>query len=271
MKKIAILLIGCFFFLTSCEETESPIYDQVNGQTLVSFNRINTSSVGVLPGQTVTTSVQLSVSKLSSSARTVAISIDDSSSSAAENYSIPASVTIPADSYFTTFDVTVTDNSLELTPSTIVIKLDSVDDGGAVTTNTHTISAFELAPLTGSYLIEQTSALIDGPTLSTGTVVEVSFVSSTRRSFMTSNYPNYCSTANEFVFDLVGGITGDIVVPAQNSNCPCTSGTNWFGPAGGTNSTYDLNDDSVFFITFADDVQEDCGAVADTTYKFTKQ
>lgn len=270
MKKFAILLIGALFILSSCEETESPIYDQGSQQTLVSFGSTS-SSVGLLPGQSTTTTIELNVSRQSSVERTVTISVAEASTSGVENYSLPATVTIPANSYFATFEVAITDGSLELTPSTIIINLDSIDDGGNTTTDTHTISAFELAPLTGSYLIEQVSAEIDGPTLSTGTVVEVSYVSSTQRSFETANYPNYCSTPNTFTFDLVGGITGDIVVPVQDSNCPCSSGANWFGPAIGTNATYDLNDDAVFFVTFADDVQADCGPVQDTTYRFTKQ
>ncbi|MEM6720492.1 MAG: hypothetical protein AAF611_14290 [Bacteroidota bacterium] len=273
MKKFAILFIGALFILSSCEETEAPIYDQGSQQALVSWES-NTSSVGVLPGQSVTTTIEINVSRQSSSDRIVNLSISDASTSGAENYSVPATVTIPANTYFASFDVTITDGSLDLTPTTIVINLDDVEEGGNTTTNTHTISAFELAPLTGTYLIEQVSAEIDGPTLATGTEVEVSFVSTTRRSFDTANYPNYCSTPNTFTFDLVpdaSGVAGEIVVPAQNSNCPCSSGANWFGPANGTNSTYDLNDDSVFFITFADDVQEDCGPVADTTYRFTKQ
>ncbi|AXG67903.1 hypothetical protein KORDIASMS9_00085 [Kordia sp. SMS9] len=271
MKKFAILFIGALFLLTSCEETESPIYDQGSQQTLVSWGSPSTS-VGVFPGQTVNTTIEINASRQSTVERTVTISVsEESSSAAAENYIIPTSFTIPANTYFASFDVTITDASLGLTPSTIVLNLDTVDDGGNTTTNIHTISAFELAPLTGEYLIEQTSALIDGPTLATGTVVEVNYVSSTQRSFDTANYPNYCSTPNTFTFDLVGGVTGEIVVPVQNSNCPCSSGANWFGPADGPNETYDLNDDSVFFVTFADDVQEDCGAVADTTYRFTKQ
>lgn len=270
MKKFAILFIGALFILTSCEETESPIYDQGSQQTLVSWASASTS-VGVLPGQTVSTMVEINASRQSTSDRTVTISVSEDSSSGAENYVIPTSITIPANTYFASFEVSITDSSLGLIPSTIILNLDTVDDGGNTTTNIHTISAFELAPLTGEYLIEQTSALIDGPTLSDGTVVEVNYVSSTQRSFDTANYPAYCSTPNTFTFDLVGGVTGDIVVPVQNSNCPCASGANWFGPANGPNETYDLNDDAVFFVTFADDVQEDCGPVADTTYRFTKQ
>lgn len=270
MKKFAILFIGALFFLTSCEETESPIYDQGSQQALVSWGS-NTSSVGVLPGQTVTTTIDINVSRQSSSDRTVTISISDDTTSDAANYIVPATVVIPANTYFSSFDVTITDSTLELTPATVVITLDSVDEGGNTTTNTHTISAFELAPLTGEYLIEQVSAEIDGPTLATGTVVDVSYVSATQRSFPTTNYPNYCTPEMDFVFNLVGGITGEIVVPTQNSVCSCGDPSNWFGPADGANETYDLNDDSVFFVTFADDVQENCGPVADTTYRFTKQ
>jgi len=120
----------------------------------------------------------------------------------------------------------------------------------------------------GDYLIEQISAEVDGPTLSTGTVVSVEIgETSTARVFQTANYPNYCATLRPFVLDL---ICGTITVPSQNSGCACGDGADWFTDPEVPN-TYDISDDSVFEITFTDDAQSNCSSPAQTTYRFTKQ
>ena len=120
----------------------------------------------------------------------------------------------------------------------------------------------------GDYLIEQTTAYVDGPTLSDGTVVSLVIGStSVERIFQTANYALYCSTLAPFTINFV---CGEIAVPNQNSNCVCADGGDWFtDPI--VRSTYDANDDSVFEVTFTDDTQSDCGSPVQTTYRFTKQ
>ena len=121
---------------------------------------------------------------------------------------------------------------------------------------------------TGMYLLEEITEYVDGPTFDDGSIVEVTEGDTpTERLFFTANYPDYCSTLNDFVFQFV---CGEIVVPFQESNCVCADGTDFFGPAE-VPSNYDPADDSVFFITFSNDTQSDCGAPQDTTYKLTKQ
>ncbi len=120
----------------------------------------------------------------------------------------------------------------------------------------------------GNYLIEQTTPYVDGPTLSDGTVVTlVVGTTSVERVFQTANYAAYCSTLAPFKFNLE---CGKVSIPNQSSNCVCASGDDWFtDPL--VKSTYDINDDSVFEITFTDDAQSDCGSPTQTTYRFTKQ
>ncbi|WP_299677344.1 hypothetical protein [uncultured Dokdonia sp.] len=120
----------------------------------------------------------------------------------------------------------------------------------------------------GNYLIEEITPYVDGPTFADGTVVEVSVGNTdTERLFFTPNYPDYCSTPNDFNFLFV---CGEIIVPIQESNCACNTGADFFGPTD-TPENYDANDDSVFFVTFENDVQSDCAPPEITTYKFTKQ
>ena len=120
----------------------------------------------------------------------------------------------------------------------------------------------------GDYLIEEITPYVDGPTFADGSVVEVTVGNTdTERVFFTTNYPDYCSTLNDFVLLFV---CGEIIIPTQESNCACSSGAGFFGPTDSP-ANYDANDDSVFFISFLNDVESDCAPPEVTTYKFTKQ
>ncbi len=120
----------------------------------------------------------------------------------------------------------------------------------------------------GNYLMEQITAEVDGFTLSSGTITTLTVGdTSVERVFDTFNYPTYCGTNNPFKFELV---CGEVVVPNQNSNCACGDGGDWFTDAT-VRSTYDINDDSVFEVTFTDDAQSNCSSPVQTTYRFTKQ
>jgi len=119
---------------------------------------------------------------------------------------------------------------------------------------------------TGDYLMEQISPYIDGPTLSDGAVVTLE-AEGTKRIFQTQNYPDYCGSFYPFTIDL---LCGEIAIPTQSNACVCGDGTDWFTDPE-TRETFDVEDDSVFIITFTDDTQSDCGAPAETTYQFTKQ
>lgn len=120
----------------------------------------------------------------------------------------------------------------------------------------------------GEYLLEEITPYVDGPTFADGSVVTVEIGDTdTERLFFTPNYPNYCSTPNDFVFQFV---CGEIVVPTQESNCACSSGADYFGPADVVEN-YDTSDDTEFFITFLNDTLSDCAPPAITTYKLTKQ
>lgn len=271
MKKILILFVAMIAF-TACDENENTTFDSQGGQTLAVFNS-SSSNLEVVIEETGSVDIEIGVTTVSSAARTVTVMVDEEASSAAtENYSFNSTVTIPAGEYTGTLTVDGVDVSVETAAETIVFKLASVD-GGIVSSSTHEVSIFQVCPVpdgvfSGMYLIEQTSALVDGPTLSTGTVVELKIVDALTREFDTQNYPDYCASFQAFQFKLV---CNELFVPTQNSVCACASGgTGWFSAAtmaGG----YDVNDDTEFFLTFTDDTESSCSAPVQTTYKFTKQ
>lgn len=278
MKNIIKLLTISILFVafTGCdEELDRTTFD--GDGTFLSFVSSNPSSVAINVDETMNVDLAISVSTLSNSDRTYTIDLDvDATTANMSNFTLPTSVTIPSGSYFGNFTMVVTDNDdLGSESKNIVFSLGGVDNV-SMDSNITSISIFEVCPVptsffTGMYLMEQVSAELDGPTLSTGTVVEVTVDESSdlRRTFETENFPDYCSgTFLPFVVDL---LCNEMVVPSQNNNCACADGTGYFGTAD-TNETYSLTDgDDVIFISFADDVLNDCGPTGTTTYRFTKQ
>lgn len=73
------------------------------------------------------------------------------------------------------------------------------------TYNAPLVCPLETSAFTGMYLIEQTSPYIYDPTLGDGTIIQLTAVDNTTRSFMTANYPFYCTSDNQFSFILVCG------------------------------------------------------------------
>jgi hypothetical protein len=265
MKKIFLFIAISCMFLTSCDETESDIYD--GSQTLVYFET-TAGVVQAIENGEGTITLRVGASTLSGSDRTVSLAANEESTALPADYILPASAIIPANEYFGEFTVTAVDTNLTDVAVTLIVDIISISRGGVASPTSLSLSLSEIVPFTGSYLLEQTSALIDGPTLSDGTTVLVTG-NGMERSFDTANYPNYCATPGPFNFLLL--TNGEIEKPIQDGLCTCGDGTDWFGPAGGANETYDINDDTEFLLTFADDRLENCGPVADTTYKLTKQ
>ena len=273
MKKYKILglLILTLALFSSCEENENKIWNR--SQSLVDFNT-NSASLPVTISGTGSVEIQFDCTASSSEDRTFQVKLNEDLTTAnSENFSFDTTVTIPANAYNATLVVNGVDTEgLTTDPKKIVI--DIVDnDSLLIGSESLEISIYMVCPVeatkfTGNYLMEQVSAEIDGPTLSDGAVVAISSVDATTRSFVTQTYPDYCGSFNKtFIFNLV---CNTIVVPTQDTTCSCGDPVGWF-TAAETPESYDANDDSEFLITFTDDAKTNCGAPAQTTYKFTKQ
>ena len=265
------VLLSSFF--VSCSVTEPAIYDGVNGQSLVYFG-IENSNLAIEIGGTGEVVIPINVSTLSTEDRTVSVELLDVSTADPVNYSYSPTVLIPAGEYSADLVISGTDITAETTPETLVFKISNFSGANAVLgSKNHEVSVFQFCPIpqdkfVGNYLIEETTPFVDGPTLSNNTVVAVQFVSQTQRKFSTKNYPNYCQPFMTFNFNLV---CNEVIVPnGQRSTCGCTAAGLFFGPSI-ISSTYNVSDDSIFYITFSNDNTENCGPVSQTTYKFTKQ
>lgn len=143
MKKLSIILfLFCSAVLVSCEE-ELLVYDNVSGQGFLQFETTRADLPVPLEGDE-TISVPVSVSTISSSERTVTVSVvEEGTTLSAANYSFTNAV-IPANSYTGTFQVTGRNADLVIGEvETVVFKLEGLSSGDVnVDSKTVTVSAF---------------------------------------------------------------------------------------------------------------------------------
>ncbi|WP_040559503.1 DUF1735 domain-containing protein [Kordia algicida OT-1] len=262
---------------TSCEETQSPIYD--GSQTLAYFNGTS-STLEVEINDTNTVDISVGVSTTSSTDRTVMVSVDaDNTSATSGMYSFSSTVTIPANEFFGTLTVTGIDDGLTTAGETLSLKIDSVD-GGVGSSQVHTVSLVEICPIaptfaTGMYNLNFVSGGIGAagfaPALGTGITVElVGGAASTERTFNVKCYPSFgfANPPVDFSFSLVCGTTvANGLLDGQVSGVGC-GGSIAFGPS--TPGTYTVGDDTNMTLIFAEDTEEICGSVAVTSYTLTK-
>lgn len=273
MKKIFYLLFAsAVFMFTSCEY-EDRVYE--NSPVLAYFDG-SAATLEVDLGSTNTLDINVGVSTLSTSDRTLSLSVvADDTNATAGMYSFPSTVTIPANAYTGSFTVTGIDDGLTTAGATLTIQIDGIDGTKEFSTNNFAITLLEVCPVdetlfVGDYLLEQLSPFTDGPTLSDGSVVTLT-ADGLSRSFDTEFFPLYCSGSfSPFSFTLV---CNETLVGNQDNPCNCDTGADWFGPpTDSTNGTYDVTDDSVLTIRFVDDSSDECGlGTANTEYRLTKQ
>lgn len=146
MKKyILIALIA--MFTVSCDE-DVLIYDNVNGQSFLKFETTAESLPIPFTG-TETIMVPISVSTISTSDRTVGVSVvAEGTTLESGNYTFSQQVTIPANSYEGMLTVTGTNDNIAIgVNETIVFKIDDLSTGDFnASSNTLTVSAFLNCP-----------------------------------------------------------------------------------------------------------------------------
>ena len=283
MKKLIIpfLLVMTLVF-QGCEETESPIYDGF--QTLAYFDGTGaTLEVEINSSGTIT--VPVNVSTLSSSDRTVNVSVNAGSTTAtAGQYSFNGSVTIPANTYFSSFELTGIDDGLNTDGVTLTLQIDDVNDGGVGSPRGYTVNIVEICPIAatfavGDYTLDTTSGGIAAagfaPAMGNGvTVTLAAGASSTERVFNVKFYPTFgfANPPVDVAFSLVCEATvfGGIQAPGV-SGVGCGGVSIPFGPSA-SNGTYSTADDSVITLFYAEDVDGfSCGAEQEGSIQLTKQ
>lgn len=279
MKKLSILLLSLIVF--SCGDHEDVIYDPSTSTTFAFFNSQSTA-LEVLINESASAEITVGASTLSSTDRTLTLAIDEELTTASPDmYSFSTSVTIPANEYFGSFTVTAIDNGLTVDPVNLVLRIESVSDGGDVSSAVHSISMVETCPVAsdfavGTYTLTHVSGGVAAagfaPALGDGVDVElVNGESSTERIFNVKCYPSFgfSNPAADFSFNLVcEAVVANGIVPGQASGVGC-GGSITFGP-GDMNGSYDVSDDSVITLIFNEDTENICGDTGVTTVTLTK-
>ncbi|MBO3116995.1 hypothetical protein J4050_09560 [Winogradskyella sp. DF17] len=278
---LAVVLVALNY---SCGDFEPVIYDGVNGQTLAAFDGAG-GTLEVLINDTGELEIGVSVSTLSSEDRQIAIEVlTDSEDNTATpgQYDIPATVTIPADTYFGSFTVTGIDDELTTDGVNLILGLDPEALGNAVAAAPFNVRIVEICPveasfMVGDYTINQISGGVpaagNAPFMGNGTVVTlVPGAASTERVFNVKFYPTFgfSNPPVDFSFSLSCGETVvNGILDGGVSGVGCGSSIP-MGP-GATNGVYDTADDTFLTLVTTEDVGgASCGTEAQTVISLTK-
>lgn len=259
MKKIKfILAMVCIAGITSCEDFENKVFDNVNGKTLASFGSL-TYDLPITINATGSADLQVNVTTVSDVDRTFDIAVDLANSTAVVgSYAVPTSVTIPAGQYSGTLTLTGTDVAgVETTPETLTLNIVS-GEGTAVGPAT-VVSVFQICPVPSTYMVGQyqITNLVSrfGRALIETKVATITAPSPTTRAF--SNKLLGGTSDSNVVLSL---ICNEIIFTQVSSTLQCTAGNLiQYGPAT-NNSTYDVTDDSLFLVNYNFDITNSCAA-----------
>lgn len=283
MKKITLLLLTIIAF--SCGEHENVIYDPNTSTTFATFAANSTTLEVYLGDDPLSDTISVSVSTLSSEDRTVVLAVDEELSTAAvDSYNVDLQVTIPANEYFGTANITALTDELTLcTTATVVLNIVSVSDGGDFSGAAHSVGMTKNEnPLPDDFAIGDYTLTFNGGGIGAtgnagvwgdGTVVEVTAGSSnSERVFSVKCYPSFgfSNPNTDFSIELVCGkalFNGAINNTATGVGCGSSI---VLGPTS-TNGAYNGTDDSTFTLIFAEDVGgASCGGEGITSYTLTK-
>ena len=285
MKKIKLLmlsLIAVAFF--GCEKDDAnvnTVFDNVNGQTLISFAS-NASNLAVVIGGTGTVDVVVEVSTISPSDRTVTVAIDPESTAATENYTLSSNtVTIPANTYAGVLTINGVDNSVEVDTKTIIINMESTSVESVLGATTHTVNMFQVCPvgstfMVGDYLLTDNGAENFG--IDVLVTISVDPEESTNRTFVTSFLPNTGVARDVDVVITLGCNLFNLNTIDIDVTCDTDNPDIGFliGNAGtANNSSYDeFVPEPVGFVhtvNYLQDIESDCGPAIITNFTLTKQ
>lgn len=279
MKNILKTLFALsLLFTVACDDVEPVMYNPNEGQTFLSFS----STYYTLPvtiNSTGTLDVVLNSSTLSSVDRVYNVEIiADETNANPLTYSLPATVTIPANEHQGILTITGEDNGLvDGNAKQLVIRLSNVTDE-AMDSNHVIIDIVEVCPLnaafTGNYSVTQISALypINGGQAMLGNNVVYSIgmgSSEYERVFRATPYPGISGAFPEVVvrFTLKCGST--VLANTVDTGNGC-SDPNIEWRVATVQSTYNNDNDNTFQLTVTEDAASSCTTPRQTTIRFTK-
>jgi hypothetical protein len=273
--KFLTILFFSSILLVSCEDEKGQL--ELDSEALLNFTRA-TSNVLVTDGSNLDGTIDFGTLKTVTSDHNVTFTVNTAKSTAIQgvdfDFISTNSVVLVNGSSIGKLKIRYYEASATLTGKILVLNLSSPTIKNAIFNTEHTIDIKITCPIAsnkfvGNYLIEETTPFVDGPTLNHNQVVTLVRNNETERQFVTRTYPTYCTTTTMiFKFNLVCDKV--IPFPNQQGTCACTSAGLFFSTPT-TPASFNVNNDSVFFLTFTNDSTSNCGPPVQTTYKFTKQ
>jgi len=281
MKNIfkIIFTITITTLLFSCSDEDPIIYNGTEGanRTFLSFPG-NTFTLPVAIDATGSVGITLNSSTKSAIERTFSIELDVAETTANPlTYTLPSTVTIPADSYQGTLTIDGADNNLvDNNVTQIIFSLANLPSNVDIDENKIQVNVIEVCPIPedymmGDYMIVDVAATV-GPDNGTENfaagIINITANTPTSRSFTAGILPAFAGD-REVTMDLV---CNSIVLNDVDPNLTCDSGANSYiyTSAGANNSLYDLNSDLTFTINYIEDPQGSCGGPFNSSFMITK-
>jgi hypothetical protein len=286
MKKTTFYFLSfiSIALFSSCDETESVVYNPGDGSldVLVSFASTITS-LPITVDATGSIEVIVNASALATTDRTVDLvqGAPTSTPAIAGSFTLPTSVTIPANSYTGTFTINGTDVAgVDTSTRTFVVEFaDSAifSEGSSLTVN-----AFQICPvpptfMVGNYQLQNLTQVFNGrPNFRAG-IFTITAPSETERVLSTSLLGTAATPGNTIPVTL-NLVCNELLLsetgPSPTLSCQAGGAAPFirYGRAT-TPGTYDINGgDATFLVTFDFDVTASCGNPRpDQTFLLIKQ
>ena len=251
MKKIKYIAaaLATALIVTNCEY-EPVIYDNVNGQSLLSFDRTTLDVPVDIDTGNFERSQEITVliSTISSEDRTFQVAASDESTVDPSNYQLPTSITVPADSYSATFSIDFQDADLETVTETLILELtgEGVSFDAPLTLNVFQVCPIPDTYFVGAYQCFDVTSRFGIPNFDEVVDVQIGDTA-TSRVFTTNwfNGPDFQVTLNLVCNQLIFSTTSETGYVAGTPQEPIV-----VQPAAENSSTYDLSDDSFFSIEY---------------------
>ena len=141
LTRFFVLFLSLSFLFQGCAEDDSSSNTSFNYVTFETKSK----DITVNPGATLTTNIKVFTTQVSGSERTFGITLDPTSTMSAQYMTVPATVTVPANSNVGIVAVGVTGVGLSLTTAK-TIKLNLVSQDGLYTGSNVTVNVRENCP-----------------------------------------------------------------------------------------------------------------------------
>ncbi|WP_179316251.1 hypothetical protein [Winogradskyella undariae] len=263
----------------SCDETvDQVIYngDINENNTFITFER-SVYNLPVTIDDSSSINLILNSSTVSSVDRTydIVLNTDPEMTTANElTYTLPTSVTIPANSYQGTLTIVGTDNNLvDATSKRIVFNINGLTDSESSDFDEITVNIFEVCPVPSTYLVGDYIIGDDGSgNFPVGETVSISIGDSeTERTFNTIHLPG---SGVEAEVEIILSLACNVLNFAQDVdiNVACPDGDSYILVSAGAanNATYSLDNDDVITVNYLQDPLLSCGASSIQSFTLTK-